>query len=107
MKTLLSIAFAALVAVTVSATGAHADNATGTCNAIVAAFLRFFEAPGCPEAIATGELEGLPGNASVQPEGAPNAGEAKLIQEVVCNAIVDCNFCGAAALLGVCGVQCL
>ena len=49
----------------------------------------------------------LVSNASVQPEGAPNAGEAKLIQEVVCNAIVDCEFCGAAAALGVCGVQCL
>ncbi len=83
---------------------AHTDP---ECEEVGAAFLRFFEAPGCPAAIATGELEGLPGNASVQPEGTPNAGEAKLIQEVVCNAIVDCDFCGAAAALGVCGVQCL
>ncbi|MBW1906089.1 MAG: hypothetical protein JRE45_17840 [Deltaproteobacteria bacterium] len=132
MKTLLSIAFAALVAVAISASGAHADNDNGTCNSIVAramgaaqacwnfgcvptdlecpevgaALLGFFSVPACGAGFASGDLEGLTNSASVQLEGAPNAGDLKHIQEVICNAIVECEFCDAAAAAGVCGPQC-
>ncbi|MBW1756890.1 MAG: hypothetical protein JRJ80_12055 [Deltaproteobacteria bacterium] len=75
------------------------------CDEVAGAFMRIFETDGCAAAIATGELEGLPGNASIQPAG-PDAGNAKLIQEVICNSIAQCEFCGAAAALGVCGPQC-
>jgi hypothetical protein len=75
------------------------------CADVAAAFMRFFEAPGCPAAIATGELEGLPGNASAQPAG-PDEGAPKHIQEVICNAIRVCEFCGPAVQLGICGQLC-
>ena len=129
MKTLLSISFAAIIAVTVSASGAHADNAEGTCNMIVANAMNtaqqcwrgdcgttecaevlatlsgFFAAPGCGEAFGAGELEGLPGNASVQPAG-PDEGAPKHIQEVICNAVLVCGFCIPAVNLGICGQIC-
>ena len=129
MKTLLSIAFAALIAVAVSASGAHADNAKGTCNAIVANAMNtaqqcwrgdcgaaeclevadtlfgFFGAQGCGDAFAAGELEGLPGNASAQPAG-PDEGAPKHIQEVICNAVAVCGFCIPAVQLGICGQLC-
>ena len=130
MKTLLSIAFAALVAVAVSATGAHADNENGSCNRIVAhalnvsqscwnfgclpedcvevgaALFGFFEAPGCGEGFATGDLEGLTNSASTQPEGAMNAGVAKHIAEVVCNSVAECGLCPFAGPLGECAGFC-
>jgi len=132
MKILLSIAFVAFATVAGSTPVAQADNATGTCNRIVAnamntaqacwnfgcvptdlecaevgaALLGFFGAPGCGEAFANGELEGLPGNAAAQPAGAPDAGAAKHIQEVVCTSVADCGFCGPAVALGVCGGFC-
>ena len=117
MKTLLSIAFVALAAVAVSASGVHADNAKGTCNRIVAnalnasqacwnfgcdaqacaevgaAAVGFFGSEVCAEGFATGDLEGLTNSAALQPEGAPDAGVAKHIAEVVCNAIAECGFC--------------
>jgi hypothetical protein len=129
VKTVLSIAFVALGAVSLSASGAHADNAKGACNQIVAnamntaqqcwrgdcgptervevaqTLFSFFEAPGCGEAFGAGEIEGLPGNASVHPNG-PDAGLPKHIQEVICNAVVVCNFCVPAVNLGVCGQIC-
>jgi hypothetical protein len=132
MKTLLSIAFAAVIAVTASASVAQADNATGSCNRIVAnamgpaqacwnfgcvptdsecaevgaALLGFFTAPGCGEAFTAGTIEGLPGNASVEPDGSPNAGEAKHVQDVICISVADCGFCGPAVAFGVCGPYC-
>ncbi len=132
MKALFSIAFVALAAVAVSASGAHADNAKGTCNSIVArdlgaaqvcensscvpgddacmdvtnAFMEFVATPGCLEALADGELNGLPGNASVQPAG-PNAGGAKHIQEVICGAVEDCGLCPSALMVGICPTFCM
>lgn len=129
MKTILSIAFVALAAVSLSASGAHADNARGTCNKVVANAMNtaqqcwrgdcgptecvevadtlfgFFGAPGCGEAFANGELEGLPGNASIQPSG-PDATLPKHVQEVICNAVLVCGFCIPAVQLGVCGQLC-
>ena len=116
----------------VSASGAHADNARGSCNRIVAnamgaaqacwnfgcvptdlecaevgaALLGFFGAPGCGEGFASGELEGLTNSASARPAGAPNAGQAKHVQEVICTSVADCGFCGPAVALGVCGPFC-
>ncbi|MDH3199483.1 MAG: hypothetical protein OEM15_01185 [Myxococcales bacterium] len=117
MKTLLSIAFVAVAAVAVSASGAHADNANGSCNRIVANAMNasqvcwnfgcdsdacmdvamaagaFFGNDDCAAGFTSGELEGLTNSAALQPEGAPNAGEAKHIAEVICNAVAECGLC--------------
>ena len=59
----------------------------------------------CGAAFAAGELEGLPGNASVQPAG-PDETAPKHIQEVICNSVKLCGFCGPAVQLGICGQLC-
>jgi len=132
MKTLFSIAFVALAAVAVSASGAHADNAAGSCNRIVANALNaaqacfnfecgaqecaevtaglfgFFSAPACAEGFTNGELEGLTNSAAIQPDG-PNAGAAKHLADVVCTAVADCGLCGVAVSVGLgdCAGHCL
>jgi len=132
MKTLLSIAAIAIAASAFLPTDAQANDTAGTCNAIVGtvmgtaqycwnngcapgdaecseatnALLEFFATPGCAEAFANGELNGLPGNASASQKGS-KAGQPKHVQEVVCGAIDDCGLCPAALALGVCGQLCL
>ncbi len=132
MKTLFSIAFVALAAAAFFVTEAQADNTKGVCNAIIAtdlgaaqvcenascmpgdaacmdvtnAFLEFVTTPGCLDAFADGELNGLPGNASVQPAG-PNAGGVKHIQEVICGAVEACGLCPSALMVGICPTFCM
>jgi hypothetical protein len=108
-----------------------AELINGQCNAIVASSLRtaqecqriscepgsdqcmealdtlteFAFTPGCLAAFGDGELNGLPGNASIQPAG-PNAEAAKHIGVVVCEAVDDCNLCEAALSFGICTETC-
>ena len=131
MKTLFSIAFIALAAVAVSASGAHAENANGTCNRIVAnaintsqvcfnfecsaeecaefgaAFSAFFGAPACAMGFVDGTLEGLTNSAALMPDGSSDPGAVKHLAEVVCTAVADCGLCTAAGpLLGNCAGLC-
>ena len=76
------------------------------CAEVGAAFLGFFGDPACFEAFANGELNGLPENASIQPNG-PNAGQGKHMGDVICTSVAQCGFCGAAASVGVCRAQCM
>ncbi len=130
MKTLLSIALVAVASVAMSASGAQADNANGSCNRIVANALNasqvcwnfgcdeqacidvataafgFFGEPLCAAGFVSGDLEGLTNSAALQPEGAPNAGAAKHIAEVVCNAVAECGLCNPEGPLGECAGFC-
>ena len=131
MRTLLSIAFAGLFATAFLASDAHADSATGVCNAIVAtdlgaaqmcqrlscipgdaqcmdvtnAFIEFATTPGCLQAFANGELKGVAGPASIQPDG-PDAGAQKHVADVICEALEDCGLCPSALMVGLCGATC-
>ena len=128
MKTLFSIAFVALAAVAVSASGAHADNAAGTCNSIGAralnaaqacwnfecfpedpecadvgaALLGFFGNPACAEGFANGEIQGITNSAALMPDGSNDPGAVKHVGDVICSSVVDCGFCDAAIAFGVC-----
>ena len=133
MKTLLTIATVAICATFFSTPSAEADNARGTCNRIVANVLstaqycarsnecapgatecieatnvlfEFFATPGCAEAFADGELDGLGGNAITIPAG-PKEGEAKNLSDVICGSILDCGLCPAALAFGVCPATCM
>jgi hypothetical protein len=131
MKKLFPMTIFALAATALFATGAEAQINYGVCNSIVAngmrgaqvcenmscmpgdaactdvtdAFVDFLMTPGCLAAFAAGELNGLPGNASVQP-GGPDAGGVKHIQEVICGAVEDCGLCAAALSAGICLLPC-
>ena len=131
MKNLFPITIVACAAAALFVSGAHADSTAGICNSIVAnglggaqacenmscmpgddpcmdvthAFIEFVTTEGCVEAFANGELNGLPGNASVQP-GGPNTGGAKHIQDVICGAVDDCGLCPSALLVGICVLPC-
>jgi hypothetical protein len=132
MKTLLSTGVALLAAAAFLIPNAKADNLEGECNRIVAtavgsgqacynfgcvptdsecidvgsALLSFFGDPECAEAYANGELNGLSGNAIIQPAG-PDAGGAKHMQDVICTSIAECGFCAAALAVGICPLFCL
>ncbi|MBT8450411.1 MAG: hypothetical protein KJO40_00450 [Deltaproteobacteria bacterium] len=72
------------------------------CTNVGGAFLDFFfNNPECGLSFGAGELNGLPGNASVHPQ----TGESKHIQDVVCSSIVQCGLCPQASAV-VCGVAC-
>jgi hypothetical protein len=72
------------------------------CTELSATFVEFFFAnPDCGVAAGAGELNGLPGNAGIQP-GGPNAGQAKHIGEVICGAIEECGFCEDSQTAGIC-----
>jgi len=62
-------------------------------------FNEFFGS-GCGTPLGSGDLNGLPGNASTQPGRGPNAGGPKHIAEVICGAIEECGFCSDAQELG-------
>ncbi len=130
MNKLFPITIVALAAFALFVSEVDADNAKGTCNSIVAsalgsaqacadmscepdqcldvtnAFVEFVATPGCLEAFQEGELDGLSGAASVQPNG-PNAGGAKNIQFVVCGALDTCGLCPSALALGICPTLCM
>lgn len=131
MKKLVSITAVAFVASALFVSGALADSTAGICNSIVAGgmrsaqvcenmscmpgdevcmdvtnvFIEFVSEPGCLAMFAAGELNGLPGNAAVQP-GGPDQGGVKHIQEVICGAVSDCGLCEAALGVGICVVPC-
>jgi hypothetical protein len=75
------------------------------CGEAFDTLLEFVSTPGCLAAFGAEELNGLPGNASIQPAG-PNAGAAKHIGVVVCEAVDDCDLCGAALSFGICTETC-
>ena len=103
-----------------------AELSKGQCNAIVAralrpaqqcynvgcdeaaceeagqAFFDFFGSPFCAAAFAAGDLNGLPGNASADPD----TGEGKHVGGVICSAVVQCDFCAVAVPSGICADQC-
>jgi hypothetical protein len=132
MKMSLIIAFAALATSVVPPQQAYAQDPEAGCNGIVGnalgsaqqcwksecspqdlacaelgtAFLRFFDAPTCVEALANGELHGLLTDAATQ-NAASKADEASHIAEVGCTAIAQCGFCGAALALGICPTFCM
>ncbi|MGB8221145.1 MAG: hypothetical protein WCF10_01100 [Polyangiales bacterium] len=132
MKMLLSIAVVAIAASALLPMDAQADDSTSACNAIVGtvmgtaqycwrngcapggsecseatnALLEFFATPGCAEAFANGDLNGLPGNASASQHGS-KVGEPKHVQEVICGTLDDCGLCPAALALGVCALLCM
>ena len=62
------------------------------CDDVTAAGAGFFGNPVCATAFANGELDGLVGNASIQPAG-PNEGAAKRIGVVICTSIAQCGLC--------------
>ena len=70
------------------------------CADVQAAFLGFFTDPVCAAAFDAGELEGLPGNASLDAEG-----QLKHVGDVICSSVVQCGLCGAGPP-GVCGGPC-
>lgn len=133
MRTLLTIATVVVVATTFSTPDVRADNARGTCNRIIAnvmstaqyctrsnlceagtaecveatnTLFEFFATPGCAEAFANGDLNGLGGNAITVPAG-PKAGDAKNLSDVICGSIYDCELCPAALAFGVCPGTCM
>jgi hypothetical protein len=74
------------------------------CGELLDTFLEFFVIPPAECAVAAGldELNGLPGNAFTQPDGSPNAGDPKHIQEVICGGAEACGLCDAAQSQGIC-----
>ena len=131
MKKLFPITVVALAAASFFVSDVRADNTAGICNSIVAtgmrgaqvcenmscvpgdnacmlvtnAFVEFVMAPSCLDMFANGELNGLPGNASVQP-GGPDEGGVKHVQEVICGAVDDCGLCPSALAAGICVLPC-
>jgi hypothetical protein len=131
MGKLFPITVVAFAAAAFFVTDVKADNSAGVCNSIVASgmrgaqtcenmscapgddacmdvtnvFIEFVTTDGCVDLFANGELKGLPGNASIQPNG-PNAGGAKHVQELICGAVRDCGLCPSALLFGICVLPC-
>jgi hypothetical protein len=72
------------------------------CSDVVGAFVDFFfNNPECADFFGDGDLNGLPGNASVHPQ----TGEGKHIGDVVCGSVVQCGLCPQASAV-VCGDAC-
>lgn len=60
------------------------------CSDVQGAFLDFFiNNPECAGFFDSGDVNGLPGNASVHPQ----TGATKHIGEVICNAVFQCGLC--------------
>jgi hypothetical protein len=60
------------------------------CTDVAGAFVEFFIFnPECAGFFATGDVNGLPGNASIHPQ----TGEAKHIGEVICGSVLACGLC--------------
>jgi len=72
------------------------------CTDVGGAFVEFFFLnPECADFFDTGDVNGLPGNASIHPQ----TGEAKHIADVICSAVVACGLCPDAPE-GVCTADC-
>jgi hypothetical protein len=72
------------------------------CTDVGGAFLEFFFLnPECAGFFETGDVNGLPGNASLHPQ----TGEAKHIADVICGSVVACGLCPGAPE-GVCTADC-
>jgi hypothetical protein len=71
------------------------------CTEVGEALTEFVTTPGCLDALQSGELPGLGGPASVQPNG-PNAGAFTPLGETICGALCGCGFFPALPP-GVCG----
>lgn len=69
--------------------------------------LLFFEfgLEGCFGLFAAGELNGVGGQASIQP-GGPDEGEVKNLGDQICGAVAACGLCEQAVMAGVCGQAC-
>lgn len=133
MKILLSIATVLAFATVLSPPVVRADNYRGTCNAIIGtvvgtaqycarsnecapgtaecmeatnALFEFFGTPGCAEAFANGDLNGLGGNAITHPAG-NDQGDPKNLSDVICGSILDCGLCPAALAFGACPATCM
>lgn len=130
MKKLFPITLVAFAAAALFVSDVEAKSATGTCNHIIAtalgsaqacadmsceptqcldvtnAFVEFVATPGCLVAFQDGDLKGLSGPASVQPNG-PNADRIKNIQAVVCGSLDTCGLCPSALALGICPNVCM
>ncbi len=72
------------------------------CTDVGGAFFDFFvNNPECAGFFETGDVNGLPGNASIHPQ----TGEAKHIADVICSAVLQCGLCPGAPP-GVCTADC-
>ena len=72
------------------------------CDEVRGVFGAFFGNDDCAAAFAAGDLNGLPGNASVDSD----TGEGKHVGGVICSAVVQCDFCAVAVPSGICADQC-
>lgn len=71
------------------------------CEAVGGALLEFFANEECRVFYGAGDVNGLPGNASIH----PRTGEIKQIGEVICGSVVQCGLCPEAPP-GVCDDPC-
>ena len=94
----------AIVATNLSAAQRCARGECGIdeCEAVGGAFFDFFvNNPECAGFYVTGDVNGLPGNASIHPE----TGAIKHVGEVICSSVVQCGLCPGAPP-GVCVGPC-
>ena len=94
----------AIVATNLSAAQRCARGECGEaeCNDVGGAFFDFFvNNPECAGFFDTGDVNGLPENASVH----PRTGETKQVGEVICSSVVACGLCPLAPE-GVCVGPC-
>jgi hypothetical protein len=94
----------AIVATNLSAAQRCARGECGVeeCTDVGGAFFEFFvNNPDCADFFAAGDVNGLPGNASIH----PRTGEVKHIGEVICGSVVACGLCQGAPP-GVCTGAC-
>ncbi len=85
----------AIVATALSAAQrcARGDCGAAECADVQGAFVDFFVAnPECAGFYDTGDVNGLPGNASIHPQ----TGALKHIGDVICDSVRDCGLCPAA-----------
>lgn len=62
------------------------------CDEVRGVFGAFFGNGDCLTAFNDGDLNGLPGNASIH----PRTGEAKHVGEVICSSVLQCGLCPGA-----------
>jgi hypothetical protein len=62
------------------------------CDEVRGVFGAFFGNEDCFAAFDAGDLNGLPGNASIHPQ----TGEAKHVGEVICSSVFQCGLCDVA-----------
>jgi hypothetical protein len=81
---------------------ARGDCGAAECEEVQGAFLDFFVFnPECAGFFDTGDVNGLPGNASIHPQ----TGALKHVGEVICDSVLACGLCPGAPE-GVCTTTC-